>query len=206
MNEELLKTNQGTIKDNLTNIIKTKVVGQDKSASQYHQAILDVFFDETIIENINITTYEEIIARARDINDIYALAILLGKYNQQVLNGGHDQYFFNGYSHSYNNELLMDLHDQLLVLVEECYPNVEIKDKLLNVLSDFSVDTYHNDCSVCGGAGMVAGDICYECGGSGEELEIEYAVNDSYELDKRYSKISAEVLFEFEKELQRKLN
>ena len=65
-----------------------------------HQALLNIAYDEW--QKHDNWDMEDMLDYARSFGDIVKLAVLLGKYNQQVQNGGHSQYFDNGYSGSHN--------------------------------------------------------------------------------------------------------
>lgn len=62
-----------------------------------HQALLDIAYDEW--QRHEDWKLEDMIQDASEkYGEVMELALLLGKYNQQVTNGGHKQYLDNGYS------------------------------------------------------------------------------------------------------------
>lgn len=61
-----------------------------------HQALLNIAYDEW--QKQKGWSMEDMLQYALEFGNIVQLAVLLGKYNQQVTNGGHSQYFDNGYS------------------------------------------------------------------------------------------------------------
>jgi hypothetical protein len=60
-----------------------------------HQAFLNIAYDEW--QKHDDWKLEDMVEYAGEFGEVVELALLLGKYNQQVQNGGHSQYFFNGY-------------------------------------------------------------------------------------------------------------
>jgi len=64
-----------------------------------HQAILDICYDEWNRPENKDWSYADMVSYAKIMFGPFAeMMILLGKYNHQVCNGGHDQYFTNGYA------------------------------------------------------------------------------------------------------------
>ena len=64
---------------------------------EFHQSILDIgycWWQKELVDR-----YSDMIEKMKDdFGKEFAILILLGKYNQQVGNGGHQQYFDNGYA------------------------------------------------------------------------------------------------------------
>jgi len=67
-----------------------------------HQALLNIAYHEW--QKHRSWHMEDMITYAREYGEIVELAVLVGKYNQQVTNGGHSQYFYNGYGGCDNGE------------------------------------------------------------------------------------------------------
>lgn len=65
-----------------------------------HQALLDITYDEW--QKHKGWSMEDMLQYASSFGEVVELAVLLGKYNQQVNNGGHTQYFDNGYGGTHN--------------------------------------------------------------------------------------------------------
>ncbi len=79
----------------------------------FHQATLDLFFAAWQTSRQG-DSYSELIQKFQDqVGDLAAFAVLCGKYNQQVENGGHLQYWDNGYA---GRESV--LHDKMMDLME----------------------------------------------------------------------------------------
>lgn len=165
----------------LTNLVKN----DDFINGEYWQSILNVAYDiynqkwnySDMINNIdNVCDYEP---------ELFKFAVLIGKYNQQVGNGGHTQYYDNGYASyskdSWSSKGDIDLHNDMVNYFED----LDLKDKLeigkdvYNVINSFEVDIDEDDyvscehcdsgseeCPECYGAGNVE---CPECGGDGED-------------------------------------
>lgn len=139
-------------------------------------------------------SYGDMLEDAREkFGELFYVLTMAGKYNQQVGNGGHIQYFDNGYAdgeggfgsdHNPSNPL----HREMVKLIETeilpraCGEEVEPIQKALDIMKRFRVrvdlDRYHTEsCEACGGSGNVEdGDgeeeRCGECDGSGE-VEVE---------------------------------
>lgn len=65
----------------------------------YHQTILNIGYEWLQrVENKNMSYLNMIDYMAETYGEIFAGFILVGKYNQQVCNGGHFQYYDNGYA------------------------------------------------------------------------------------------------------------
>lgn len=81
--------------------------------------------------------------------DEFALLILLGKYNQQVGNGGHVQYWDNGYASYHTGGVFSDheemgLHALMIELFEKYkYDDSETGKRILKILKSFFVDIDH---------------------------------------------------------------
>jgi hypothetical protein len=188
-----------------------------------HQTLLNIVYSEWQKPENDAWTYAEVIKFAiKEYGELVAFAVLIGKYNNQVCNGGHVQYYDNGYAsgeggfmdkHGSNT----DLHDLLLsyylrndVLHKFSWYH-ELKDILEKFLK-FHIDNEEYEsgtCSECSGSGVVESEPedddeepseekCYTCNGSGEE---DYS-NESYQcpvghdwdnLDTRFCKINEQV-------------
>lgn len=109
-------------------------------------ACYDVWQDEA---DNRVNSYEDLTAFARMQYGLGAeFAVLLGKYNQQVCNGGHAQYFDNGYGSTGKGGCFVDhdnidLHYRLIELFKEL--NIaekidsEVAKTLLTCLEGFEV-------------------------------------------------------------------
>lgn len=111
----------------------------------YHQAILDISYAEW--QSRDGWGYADMIDWTKEnFGEEFALLILLGKYHQQVGNGGHMQYWDNGYASRHTDGCFsshedMELHAQMILDFEK-YKLDELKNgkTVLAILRDFEVD------------------------------------------------------------------
>lgn len=178
--------------------IVLEILKEDKSFKNgdYHQSLLNICYDEWQ-KNKNWSYSDMINFAIENYGELVAFAVLIGKYNQQVCNGGHAQYYYNGYASGSggfgsNHGDDTSMHDLLLSYFMrdsdlKKYSWYEILNNLLNQFLDFSIDDERytiETCNECGGRGEEDedtgeededGDTIYEtvkcsyCGGSGEE-------------------------------------
>ena len=170
----------------------------------YWQTILDLGYAEWQNEkNEDVNSYTEMIEWMRNKYGNFAvLAILLGKFNQQVCNGGHMQYYDNGYAsrddigarhsgfgHSHGEQI--DLHLEIVELMKEF--GLDTKSKLsksvFDIINRFEVhldeDVYiDEDCYKCGGMSYVDNpDFDYDDEDSDEDETIECELCDGSGID-----------------------
>jgi len=126
--------------------------------------------------------------------------ILLGSYNGQVCNGGHMQYFDNGYASSksrkkydgsdYDN---VNLHEKLLRLfkflkIEQCVPK-KLGEKVYSIMKDFDFDC-----------------VAFECY-NGDDGQYNENDNDKHdyleELDNRWYDVTEEFINKFNEYLKK---
>lgn len=138
--------------------------------------------------------------------------LLFCQYTYQVNNGGHSQYFENGYA-SYddldkgyfgNKCTDLDVHHEMIDLFKKYFntTDISIYNKFLQILKNFDNTISNEDCSECGGSGFYEdededGNIYYDntcmyCHGSGID-ENSYRV-DSDKLDDEFYNISEELI------------
>lgn len=159
--------------------------------NEVHQSILDVGYAEW--QKQPTWSYSDMIDWVeKTYGRLPAVAILLGKYNQQVGNGGHIQYYDNGYATSDSNgcmvdyEGVIDLHERMVELFElENLVTLKHGSHILELMKSFHVDVdderyAEETCSCCCGDGQVENEDydeddedsepyedCSECDGSG---------------------------------------
>lgn len=141
----------------------------------YWQTILDLAYNEwQNKENEKVDSYTSMLEWVREKYGNFAvLAILLGKYNQQVCNGGHMQYYDNGYASrdddgtrscgfGHNHGEQIALHDEIVELMTEFGLDdaTELSNKVFEIVSSFRVELDNEEyveeqCSECDGAGYV---------------------------------------------------
>lgn len=158
----------------------------------FHQAILDVGFSWW--QDKEVESYADMVYKMeKEFGYKFALLILLGKYNQQVGNGGHIQYFDNGYASAGSsgfggNHRDIELHDKMIewfkkVGLDETNTGKIIYDVMVES-GEFFEDMSEGEqrCDKCDGDGEieedcyncdrgVVMDTCPECNGDGE-IEI----------------------------------
>jgi hypothetical protein len=145
----------------------------DFAKGDVFQGILNIIYEEWQKNNIS---YDRIIDWVYDTyGKLPKFAMYLGNYNYQVGNGGHMQYFDNGYAssnsrgfgHTYDN---IDLHDDFEEIFKELKMDEILKNgkKALQIIHSFVLDFDDEieDCSNCGGNGK---EECPECNGSGNQ-------------------------------------
>jgi hypothetical protein len=215
----------------------SKDVKENFSEDGHWQSVLDLGYNEWNRSDGNVHSYDEMIEWMREkYGDFAAMAVLLGKYNQQVCNGGHYQYYDNGYASQgggcfTNHREDTYLHDKLVEWMKEYKldSESELSKKVFDIVSSFEVELDNEEydessCFECGGSGEVYdedGSIdgdenemvsCPECDGSG--MVEEY--NENYErpmntsewesLDNRYYEVSDEWEKHFENFVKSKLS
>ncbi len=160
-----------------TDTLKAKVLADnDKS---YHQRILNACYADWQDERNN-WGYAEMLENANEkYGELAKFATLVGKYNQQVCNGGHIQYWDNGYasagsdgcgSHHKDTEL----HEELLNLLSKYGLRTSTKhgEFVYNLMQKFLNGAQESgSCYECEGQG-----VFYETDDEGEEYEDECCV------------------------------
>lgn len=122
----------------------------------YHQTIMNIMYDYWKAQSQPMQ-YKEILEWFESkYGELAKFAVLIGKYNQQVTNGGHIQYFSNGYcdgtgSSFCDHDIKLPLHKNLIELLKRTKLTCDTVKKALDIL---------------------------------ERLEIEQ--DDDYEIDNRY--------------------
>lgn len=143
---------------------------KDFAEGEVFQGLLNVihsFWDDKM-------SYDNIIDFVKNkFGNIPLFALFLGKYNYQVENGGHMQYYDNGYAsansrgfgRTYEN---IDIHEDFVELfkalaMDEILTNGS---EALDIIKDFDLDLENEieTCSYCNGSGQ---ENCYTCNGNG---------------------------------------
>jgi len=145
---------------------------ESSTDEDFHQAILDVGYNWW--QGSDVKSYSEMVYKMeKEFGYKFALLILLGKYNQQVGNGGHIQYFDNGYasagSSGYGgNHKDIELHEQMIEWFKKAGLDETELGKNIFVVMEDSGDVFGHlsegdeRCDECNGDGEVEED-CYEC-------------------------------------------
>jgi len=159
--------------------------------SETHQKLIDIFFEDWK-NGIGYDTFAKKIGE--EYGELAQFLLQIGMYNSQVNNGGHQQYYDNGYASygssgfgaTYDN---INLHEELLDLFVELNMKKILKhgNELYSILYDFELDLTkeEEECDECGGKGYIDCDKCNgngnidceECGGTGEIDEDEACSN-----------------------------
>lgn len=153
---------------------------EDYKKGDFHQAILNLgYFKWDKNENWSYTDVVNMLASKY--HPEFKLMTLIGKYNQQVNNGGHSQYFENGYASgeggAFSPKKGIRLHDDMIELFEKskllnmdkvCQEVLEIMKKFQSEMED-----YDEKCDYCQGQGYTE-EPCFDCDGSGsDEVEVD---------------------------------
>ena len=99
----------------------------------------------------------------------------MSDYIGQVYNGGHCQYYDNGYTsdersgHGSNTEGNIEIHKEMMELFQKYIPSSETKTLFLAIMDDFKDTINNEECQDCGGSGSYEDEDCYECNGSGQD-------------------------------------
>lgn len=170
---------------------------EDFLKGDYHQALLNICYSEWQKNSVDMEYGDMIAFAEKTYGELVAFAVLIGKYNQQVCNGGHAQYYDNGYASgeggfATNHGDDTSMHDLLLsyFLRIETLQKFEWYGEMKDILEKFlkfSIDTeenYEESCSECYGDGEVEEETdsdedeedsephmitCPSCWGSGRE-------------------------------------
>jgi len=148
---------------------------EDSDFAEGHvfQGILNILYDEWQ-KNSNLSYDKLIDWVSSTYGELPKFAMYLASYNYQVGNGGHSQYFDNGYASSrtkgfgsYDN---IDLHNDFEEMFKELKMDeiLEVGKKALQIIQSFTLDFDDDveECSNCSGSGR---EECPECSGSGSK-------------------------------------
>lgn len=190
----------------LSKNLKTILKEYMKTEPNIQQALMDIGYDFWQKEENQNLNYSDILTRiimgagfSESDGHLIVFAILTGKYNQQVENGGHIQYFNNGYATKNSNGCWgnyddISLHEYMIYLVKnygfEDEPVLKVMEKV-SLIPDY--------CNCCDGAGYYEnyfGDEneddrgeCDECDGTGESESV-FTIYNHEILNDEYYKIN----------------
>ena len=155
----------------------------------FHQAMLDIAYDDWRDSHGEWTYYEMLMNARAKYGELVFVMTIAGKYNQQVGNGGHYQYFDNGYGSVEgggclsNHDPAMPLHREVIAGIKwlnEMYAE-PVLEKALAIMSRVRIlvdedETTMCDCDECEGTGWLPdpGDNdgedvrCMACDGRGQ--------------------------------------
>lgn len=139
----------------------------------YHQSIIDVAYDKWREKGNGIDSYNDMLDYVRKTyGKTFDMLIQIGNYNYQVENGGHSQYWLNGYASSETSgfanvhkecgnldRLINDIESSLL---PKKYP--KITSEVLAIMKKFReiLEDYDERCDECDGQGYTE-ESCYDC-------------------------------------------
>jgi len=198
-----------------------------------HQAILNVAFADWQAEND--WSLEDMVSNAgTKYGKLARFAVQVGKYNQQVTNGGHEQYYDNGYASNgggcFSGHEGFALHEQMIRDFEkfEIASKTTDGEEVLAIMKEM-LHVGPGDCPDCEGAGGwdeeteidiedEDGEItteygsdwedCWSCGGTGTD-DRDCSIGYTDHLDTRYYKVYDRFMEElealFKKELDKKV-
>lgn len=116
-----------------------EVGGKGFKAGEYWQAILNVGFNKWRSVKAGAWGYHDMVEWTRlEYGEFAAFCILLGKYHQQVTNGGHGQYWDNKYAGE--DEEDFSLHEQMVGFFGQSgLTKIELGKKTYEVIKAFKV-------------------------------------------------------------------
>ena len=158
-----------------------KVMVVDSTENDLHQKILNICYSHWQEKPNNEWSYGDMIENSEKLYGSFVKwCVLIGKYNQQVCNGGHEQYHYNNYDGSDEGESICDipLHEDLVELTEKYNIN-GVFDELLKILKSYEIIVDEDS----------DGEMC-ENDNLGELLNTDSLKN----LDDQYYKICDKVL------------
>jgi len=173
-----------------------------------HQQIMDHYFAIWQSPEHKDWHYRDMVYCALEQNPLHALAILTGKYNQQVENGGHVQYFENGYADGiggyFANHETTDMHDLMLSLMLDYGLDTAPETRDVFVIMSRFVTSDELECPECDGNGYFESydeeedrtyeDDCCRCNSTGIVTETHIDSDLADELDDAYYAINAAFL------------
>lgn len=172
---------------------------EDYKKGDVHQAILNLVYDHW--RSRKGATYGDAIAWAElELGPVAAFAVLFGKYNYQVCNGGHDQYFDNGYASgggrvSLFGDPVLDLHKKMVKLFRELkFDSTKLGREILAILEEFkvqNVEGFHYEWDEDEEIEIEVEDPAYLQVENGDTLDARYYnINDAFvkHLNERFTK------------------
>ena len=134
----------------------------------------------------------------------FKLMVMIGIYDSQVCNGGHSQYWDNGYASIETKGFFQNHKDhetlsEMIRLFKKSllYKNYKFSKEVLDIMIDFKseLEEYNEECEECEGKGYNE-EECNFCGGSGA-IESDYDDDgDGYDEECEYCDGSGETVDE----------
>jgi hypothetical protein len=150
---------------------------KDFAKGDTHQALINIPYNERDLS----WSYNNMLNCSKTFGALPLLSLYLGSYNYQICNGGHEQYFDNGFASSNSrgfgyNYKEIETHEDFIKLFNELNMNSILPSgqKAYNIMLKFDL-TYDDDtetCDNCSGDGNIDCDKC-DGGGSVDCLDCE---------------------------------
>lgn len=179
-------------------LIAHLLIERERSDEDWHQCIMNLGYNEwNRCEENKKWSHVDMLEWVEKTYGAFArLMIQLGNYNYQVCNGGHRQYYDNGYASNgggcfTDHEESTDLHDWMLEKYEEiiapCLSSATM-DSFRILMKKFRVelddDRSHTEtCEECDGRGFISGEWDDETESYGEEEECPHCVRGEVDVD-----------------------
>jgi len=163
---KIYENNNNLLFKNETKLKNELMFDKDFAKGDVHQGLVNIFYNNW--KNDYDSTLEWV---DETYGKLALFCMYLGSYNGQVCNGGHSQYFGNGYasleSRGFSgNYTDIDKHDNFVDLFKKLNFNniLPLGKTVYNIISEFNLDLVEEteDCGSCNGTGQ---EECYECGG-----------------------------------------
>ena len=127
----------------VTDNLKQEVLSRKDEIAKdgYHQTILNIMYKHWQKDDVNMSYTEILEWFKNEYGELGTFAVQIGKYNQQVCNGGHFQYYHNGYTgdiDEYSSDI--PLHKQLVVLMSKSELKNETSLQLLKLLDELYIE------------------------------------------------------------------
>lgn len=160
-------------------------------------------------------SYQDFLSEIRSSDGEFGeLIILIGNYDSQICNGGHFQYFDNGFADGKvglrsfeKRDYTLPAHNRMIELFWQFKLNEKFLD-VYKIMRAFEVEYeeafeeyYTESCEYCDNGVTKDNDECFECGGTGEIEECEYHESTVYiesSLDDRYYKLNDAFMLAFD--------
>jgi len=201
--------------------------GEDHLSFDLREVFYNMWQDDN---NKEVTDRESMINYALENYGIIPAFILgISGYIRQVNNGGHAQYFGNGYASINANRRGegedIELHNMLLELWEESgFNNFSKSGKLsYEIAKQFDIEEEDEECEWCGGSGDEEEEVeheddegetyteiettsCGNCGGTGyDSSSTSFQVSSSRDLDSKLYNVNKRIHFDIERFLAKHL-
>ena len=175
-----------------------------RSSEGIHQDLLTIAYADW--QSAGDWSYADMLKNTREkYSELVEFAVLIGKYNQQVCNGGHLQYWDNGYAGAGSGAFCYPtdavLHERLIELFNKFeFNKLKFGNAVyVGLMSFLQSAKLPGDCYECHGAGGWDEsdddggnpwfDECGNCGGSGDD---DTNIEDVSHLDSAYFDVSSE--------------